>query len=87
MNPLYTASIIYFVYLYQEAGFFRFSRAVVFTCWDSFQKGLSGEIPVLYLTITLATAHAVLCRDEDMSKDYSFGLQEVIVSKEIKDEK
>ena len=51
------------------------------------QKGLSGEIPVLYLTITLATAHAVLCRDEDMSKDYSFGLQEVIVSKEIKDKK
>ena len=35
----------------------------------------------------LATAHAVLCCDEDMSKDYSFGLQEVLVSKEIKDKK
>lgn len=30
----------------------------------------------------LATAHGVLCHDEVMSKDYSFGLQEVIASKE-----
>lgn len=35
----------------------------------------------------LATAHAMLRYDEDVSKDYSFGLEEVIVSKEVKGKK
>lgn len=51
------------------------------------ERPLRGNTCIILNNYMLATAHAVLCRDEDMSKDYSFGLQEIIVSKETKDKK
>lgn len=47
-------------------------------------RPVRGNTYIILNNYMLATAHAMLRYDEDVSKDYSFGLEEVIVSKEVK---
>lgn len=50
-------------------------------------RPVRGNTYIILNNYMLATAHAMLRYDEDVSKDYSFGLEEVIVSKEVKGKK
>lgn len=54
---------------------------------DHFSKASEGNTCIILNNYVLATAYAVLCHDEDVSKDYSFGLEKVIVSKEVREKK
>lgn len=51
------------------------------------ERPLRGNTCITLNNCMLTTAHAVLCRDEDMAQDYSFGFQDIIVIKEMKDKK